>query len=230
MAEDKKKAKLFGKKQTENNVNSAQTNSSEMNSNKDKLTDRERIEQGQLLCKVIIEVLGKPKEHVESTIKEYVHSMKQNKSYHVVSTEFQDAIDVEGGMFSVFAEVEMWSTNIAALLNLAYDYMPSSIEIIEPETLVYKGNTLSSFINDMLARMHQIDMLVKNLRAENRVLKNNLSNSLKKSVLLVLKDKELSSEEIAKKLEIRADKFEAILDNFVKEEPRIKKDGEKYHL
>ena len=43
--------------------------------------------------------------------------------------------------------------------------MPSSLEILEPKGLRLETNQFAGLINDLLARLHQIDMVLKGLRA-----------------------------------------------------------------
>ena len=49
-----------------------------------------------LRCKVIIEILGKPKEHVEKALKIYVDRIKQDTDLIVLKEEFADAKEKEG--------------------------------------------------------------------------------------------------------------------------------------
>ena len=52
--------------------------------------------------------------------------------------------------------------------------MPSSIEIIEPLSFNAKCTDMSNMINDLLAKIHRYDMVVKNMNAENVILKRKL--------------------------------------------------------
>ena len=52
--------------------------------------------------------------------------------------------------------------------------MPSSIENLEPENFAIKANNLNDLLNDLLARLHKYDMLLKNFNAENSLLKKKL--------------------------------------------------------
>ena len=57
------------------------------------------------------------------------------------------------------------------LNEICFDFMPSVIEIIEPLDLKFESKDYEDFMNDLLARLHQYDFVVKNLRAENMMLK-----------------------------------------------------------
>jgi hypothetical protein len=54
--------------------------------------------------------------------------------------------------------------------------MPSSIEILEPEKIGGTREPLTNLLNDLIARLHQYDMLLKNLHAENLMLKKKVED------------------------------------------------------
>ena len=49
--------------------------------------------------------------------------------------------------------------------------MPSSIEILGPSELKIDNLSMNGLLNDLIARLHRYDMFLKNLHAENIVLK-----------------------------------------------------------
>lgn len=220
MEEERKKAVLFGMKKKKE----------KLPENKEQdIGRRERLEQGQILCVVIIEILGKPKEHVTTTIREYVKKIKETKGYDVVKEHYSEPEPVEK-MFSVYAEIELWIDGLNKVLSLCYDYMPSSIEIVEPEMLKYRSSDFSGFINDMQARIHNIDMLVKNLRAENMKIKVNMHYLLRNSLLVALAKGEQTIEQLSKVLGIPVDGLSQLLAQIMEEEKRIKTKGDVYFL
>lgn len=180
-------------------------------------------------CRAIIEVMGKPKEHVESSIKKYVEQIKGNPELIIVKDKYEPIKEIEG-LFSTFVELEMAVKNITAFVGFCFDYMPSSIEIIRPERLVIMNNEMSGFLNDLQARLHNTDMLLKRLTAESDVLKKNLHNSFINviSILLSVKGK-LSLEEIARFSGIEKNQLEKFLSNMAKNN-KVKKDGDKFAL
>ena len=125
---------------------------------------KEKIEKGYLHFNSIIEVLGKPKEHIEETIKAYVEKIKTNKNFIILNEKFSEAKPVEGNLFNVFVELEALAKNTEELVFFCFDYMPSSIEIIEPEEIVYKNREFAGFLNDLQARLHGIDMALNNIK------------------------------------------------------------------
>src|SRR3989338_2372750 len=102
-------------------------------------------------CRTIIEVLGKPKEHVESSIKDYVEHIKKDSELVILKEEFSE-IKEQGKLWSQFVELELVVKGTNKLIGFCFEYMPSSIEIIKPESLDMSNAELASFLNDLQAR------------------------------------------------------------------------------
>ena len=120
---------------------------------------------------VLIELMGSPKEHIESLMKEIVENLKKEKDVKVNSDKISEVAEVKG-FWSSFTELEIEVKDIGKLVDISFDYMPSSIEILEPEKTEVDMKYMSDFINDLLARLHRYDMLIKNFYAENKLLKS----------------------------------------------------------
>ena len=60
----------------------------------------------------------------------------------------------------VFAELEVKTASLTHIINFCFEYMPSLIEIIEPYELKISSADVSSFLNDLQAKLHGVDMLV----------------------------------------------------------------------
>src|SRR3989338_11210923 len=75
---------------------------------------------------------------------------------------------------------------IPKIIGFCFDYMPSSIEIAKPEEFAVKKSTIENFINDLQARLHNVDMVVKKQKNENTFLKKNLSKAASNLILLSL--------------------------------------------
>jgi len=178
-----------------------------------------------LRCRVILEVMGKPKQHVEDTIKKYVKEIREIPDIMVVKEEYMPIKELDK-LFSSFVEIEMAVKSIITLVGFCFDYMPSSIEIVKPEKVVMPGNELSGFLNDLLARLHSTDMMLKTIKARNLVLKKNLNNSFINlvSVLLSLKGK-LSLEDLSRFTGINKEELTKFIDSMIKDNKIKKEDG-----
>jgi len=123
-----------------------------------------------LHIRAIIEILGYPKDHIENTMELILKKLKEEKDVEYLSDKIHEAKET-GKLFSTFAEVEFKLPTLENLIDFCFNYMPSSIEILSPEKFNLETSEVSGFLNDLMARLHRTDMLLKNIIAENKVLK-----------------------------------------------------------
>ncbi|MBU0457682.1 MAG: hypothetical protein ABH824_02495 [Nanoarchaeota archaeon] len=179
-----------------------------------------------IFFRAVIEVLGKPKEHVESSIKEYVSKIKEDERYEVVNEELTEAKKQEDtDLWATFTELEIWTGKMDNLIDFCFDYMPSLIDIIEPSQLSLSDNEVSSFINDLQAKLHGVDMVAKQLKIENDTLKTNTAFLLKNYVTVLLGKSNLTSEQISKLTGVNKDLLEDFLDKLIDQNVIDLKDG-----
>ena len=124
-------------------------------------------EKTHLRCKIIIEVLGKPKEHVEESIRDYVEKIKKDTGFIVLNADFAASEEKEEGLWATFVELDMVVKGLPKLIAFCFDYMPSSLEISKPEELLMQKSTIEDLMNDLQARLHAVDMVVKKQKNEN---------------------------------------------------------------
>ena len=120
-----------------------------------------------LTVRIIIEVLGSPKEHVEETMNKIAEMVKKN--HIVIDSVIHEAKQMDK-FWSTFAEMELKIKKVDDLVGFCFDFMPSSIEILEPSRIDTNNFEMNNLFNDLLARLHQYDMVVKNLSAQNKLL------------------------------------------------------------
>ncbi len=131
----------------------------------------------EIKVRVIVEVIGSPEDHVNSVMKSLVEKMKTRKELTVTKEEIFKAKKMEKQpLWSTFTEAEISFRGFQAILNFCFDFMPSSVEIISPESVACKQKELSDFVNDLIGRLHQYDMILKNIHAENVMLKRKLGD------------------------------------------------------
>lgn len=123
-----------------------------------------------MIIRAIIEIVGGPKEHIEKVLGLVIDKLKQEDNLKVLRAEGFDAKEVKG-LWSCFAEVEIEFKKLERFIGFCFDYMPSSIEILEPNELKIESGSFGDIMNDLLAKLHQYDLLIKGLKAENIVLK-----------------------------------------------------------
>lgn len=190
---------------------------------KDMLSDKERVDQGEMLARIVIEVLGAPKEYVEEAVQLVVDRIHRTKDLEVVSESTFEA-EERGKLFSTFSEVEIWFKNIDALIKFLFDFTPSSVEIMLPAKVPLAGSVLSGFCNDFLLKMHDLGLKLKDTAANVQFLQKNTDTLVRNFLNFALKEPR-SAPEISKIAGIPEKNVEALLGNFEKAGIVEKKDG-----
>lgn len=179
-------------------------------------------------CRTIIEVLGKPKEYVENSLKEYIGHIKEDSELVVLSEEYSEAKE-QGKLWSNFVELDLVIKGTQKLIAFCFDYMPSSLEVLKPEQLIMENPELSNFLNDLQARLHSVDMVVKQLKAENDFLKHNMNAMLHNAIMVCLKVSRLSLDQLSQITGVDKKELDIFVEKMMKDN-KIKKEGEIYSL
>ena len=168
--------------------------------------------------RAVIEVLGKPKEHVDSALKGYIQKLKEDTHYVVLKEELADLKKhEENDLWMVFAELEVKTASLTSIIDFCFEYMPSLIEIIEPHELKISSMDVSSFLNDLQAKLHGVDMLAKQLKMENQILRQTTAALLGNYIIVLLRQNNLTSEQLSKLTGVKIDMLEDFLDKLIDE-------------
>jgi len=122
-----------------------------------------------MIVRSVIEILGAPKDHVEKVLGLVIEKIKKEE-LKVLRVDVFDAKEIKE-LWSCFAEIEIEFEKLDKFVGFCFDYMPSSVEILEPDEFKVESGKFTDVMNDLLAKLHQYDMLIKSLKAENIVLK-----------------------------------------------------------
>ena len=185
-------------------------------------------ERAHIRCRTIIEVLGKPKEYVEDALKQYIEHIKEDSELVILNEDYSE-IKEQGKLWSKFVELDLVIKGTRKLISFCFEYMPSSIEVVKPEHLIMTNPELSNFLNDLQARLHSVDMIVKQLKAENDFLKLNMSAILHNAILICLKVSKLSLEQLSQITGVDKKELEVFVEKLLKEN-KIKKENDLYIL
>lgn len=185
-------------------------------------------EHAHIRCSTIIEVLGKPKEHVENALKEYIEHIKQDSELVILNEDYSE-IKEQGKLWSKFVELDLVIKGTKKLISFCFEYMPSSIEVVKPEHLIMTNPELSNFLNDLQARLHNVDMIVKQMKAENDFLKLNMNAIISNAIVITLKISSLSLEQLSKVTGIHQKELQAFLEKLIKDN-KVKKENDVYSL
>lgn len=177
-----------------------------------------------VLARVIIEMLGAPKEYIEQTMKSYVEKLKKEKS--VVKTNIVEAEPVEK-IFSTYAELEMRFKDLSELLDFCFESMPSSVEVVEPSELNIPLNKLNGFLNDLQARLHEADAIVKTNKMTQQSLDATATNMFRRFLVTLVEHGHKTPSEMSHYMGVHPSKLIPFLAKLV-EDKKLKKEGDNY--
>ena len=122
----------------------------------------------------ILEILGAPKEYISQKLREHVDKLKEN-GLVVELEKYAEAVSKEK-LFMQFVELEISFTSAKELLDFCFDNMPSSIEILSPESLSLDMSSFEDILNDFSAKLHHADALIKSVSSQKQLLDRNTVN------------------------------------------------------
>jgi len=139
-------------------------------------------------AKVILEIAGYPEEHVDKTIRLVIDRIKEEDNLVLEENEIFPT-EKKDETFMTFSELTISFKKIVDIYEFCFNYMPSSIDILEPEDLLsIKPSEFNDSINDLLYTIHQHDMLLKNSNANLKSSNNNMTKLLSNMVLYLKKE------------------------------------------
>lgn len=129
---------------------------------------------------MIIEVMGRPPEHLIDTLEKIISDIDAEKKVHVVEKKIHDAKEMEKrkDFFTNFAEIEVEVETILQLAVLMFKYMPANIEIISPELIALSNNGWNDIFNELTRRLHGYDEIARVLQVEKHLLEKKLREVL----------------------------------------------------
>ena len=187
---------------------------------------KEKILEGMIHVRTIIELVGKPKEHIEKTLKDYI---KQIKDKYLVTSDVFEKAEEKDNFFTAFAELEILMKNTEEIIFFAFDYMPASIEILEPEDLILKNNELSGFMNDLLVRLHGLNTGLITARKNNKFYIKNTAVLLRNFIVVLLSSKPMTLKEIQPLMGVKETDIEKVITVLIKE-GKVKKHENVYSV
>jgi archaeosine-15-forming tRNA-guanine transglycosylase len=130
-------------------------------------------------ARMIIELLGFPPDALKATLKKAIEQMKERV---VIKKEFYaEPKKVGEKIFSSFVEFECEIKDFETLMGIVFDFGPSTIEILSPDEIKMKSKEIEHVLNDLVARIHEMDKQIKILTANNIILQKNINMLQQKS-------------------------------------------------
>lgn len=129
-----------------------------------------------ILATLVLEVLGRPPEHVTETLEGFVKQIGEEKGVEIKDSKIHEPKELENqeGFFTAFAEIDIACESMKEIVMLCFKYMPSHLEIVSPEKLVTSNTLLNDAFNELVQRLHAYDHLARVLQTEKDVLEKQL--------------------------------------------------------
>jgi len=118
---------------------------------------------------LVLEMIGKPPEHMTETLKELIKKIDEEKGVEVLEKKINEPVLIKDQkeFYTTFAEIEVEVEQILHLAVLMFKYMPAHIEIIEPELIVLSNNGWSEILSELVRRLHSYDEIARVLQFQN---------------------------------------------------------------
>jgi hypothetical protein len=124
-----------------------------------------------IVCRVTLEVLGSPKEHVEEAMKNVLKKISEDNEIKIIDNKvFAPQLMENKKLWNTFSEVEFKVSTLKKVLQVCYDYMPSNIVILEPAGMDMDCDDIADVFNDFLAQLHKYSTVLQRLNSENIVM------------------------------------------------------------
>lgn len=187
---------------------------------------QKKIKQGAILAQVSFEIIGNPKEHVEKTIMGFVNNIKGDSQITILSEELGEPEKTEGNLWSTYADTEMLVDSLDKFIWLCVNFMPASIEIISPKELKFKEKELTNWLNDLLAKLHEVSHGVRQTTIKDELIVKSMNALIQNGVILAAEHYH-KPEEIGKKIGIPEKQLQPFFDALVKN-GKLEKKGNEY--
>jgi hypothetical protein len=182
----------------------------------------------QIEFRAIIEVLGKPKEHVEKMLISIIKKIQSDSRYSLVADKVHACVQQENtDLFATFVELELKTQGFDNITGFCFDFMPSSIEIASPPEIKISAAEYSAYLNDLQAKLHQVDMIAKKMKHERDLNATNMAFLLRNNILVLLNNNKLNIDQLSNLTGVSQDKLADYLDKLI-DSKKIDLDGEFY--
>lgn len=149
--------------------------------------DKEKIK-----AMIILQVIGKPKEHLTSTLKMIAQQMALEEGVSVKGSDIKEPRKMEqkvgttedsdeenqkgpqDDFYMSFAEIEVETEGMMHFMVLLFKYMPAHVDIISPENLSMSNNGWNEIMNELIRRLHAFDEVVRVTQVEKEILEKQL--------------------------------------------------------
>lgn len=160
-------------------------------------SDKKFMETKGIKATIILEIIGRPPEHLIETLENLIKNIDEEKGVGVRAKKINEPIFMKDSkeFYTTFAEVDIEVEDILYLAIVMFKYMPAHVEVIEPELIALTNNGWTDILSELTRRLHGYDEIARMMQMENSQMQKKLQELLpKKEIKENLPEKEVSDE------------------------------------
>jgi hypothetical protein len=114
---------------------------------------------------ITLEIMGRPPENVKEALNTLVVRLGSEKGVKILEKTYHEPVPIKESkdLHTAFAEILLELESLSSFFGIIFAYMPSHIEIIEPEKLSITNFDMNSFGNSLTQRLHEYDAITKKM-------------------------------------------------------------------
>jgi hypothetical protein len=134
------------------------------------------IENQKISAILIIEVMGRPKEHLVETLEGIIKNIDNEKGVSVIEKRIVEPNELEKqkDLFVTHAEIEIEVDDALILSTLTFKYMPAHITVVEPENIKLPNHGYSDILSEITRRLHKYDEIARVIQMEKGILERRI--------------------------------------------------------
>jgi len=156
------------------------------------LTKKERETKG-IRATIILEIIGKPQEHLIKTLEDIIKKIGEEKGVEVLNKKINEPVLMKDSkeFYTTFAEVDLEVEEILYLAIIMFRYMPAHVEVVEPELIALTNSGWTDILSELTRRLHSYEEIARVIQFQN--------SQMKKKFNELTENKKESKDKIAKK-------------------------------
>lgn len=133
----------------------------------------------------VIEVMGRPPEHLTATLNDLAKKMGEEKGIKVKNINLNPPVLMKDqkDFYTSFSEIEIEAEKMIFLTILMFKYMPAHIEIVSPQNISLTNAEWGDILSELTRRLHGYDEVARIMQVEKSILEKKL-----KEVIEIKKD------------------------------------------
>ena len=129
---------------------------------------------------IILEIIGKPPEHLINTLEEIIKKIGEEKGVNVIDKKMNEPVLMQNSkeFYTTFAEVELEVEEILYLAIIMFKYMPAHVEVLEPELIALTNNGWTDILSELTRRLHGYEEVARAIQIQNAKMQQKLRELL----------------------------------------------------